>query len=117
VLTINLNRLEFDYTTFDRKKINSRFEFPLEVDLLPFCDEELTAKILYNESKFELKSIIIHAGGAHGGHYHCYTRDDLHEGNWNIELPEQLDADPKPKEKKQTEQEKIEEKKVEDAKE
>lgn len=61
-LTINLNRLEFDFTTFDRKKINSRFEYPLELDLMAYCDEELMAKCASKEveSKYELKSIVIH---------------------------------------------------------
>jgi ubiquitin C-terminal hydrolase len=40
------------------------------------------------EGKYELKSIVIHSGGAYGGHYYCYTRDDLKEGNWNIEVPD-----------------------------
>ena len=40
VLTLSLNRIELDYTTWQRKKINDRFEFPLELDLSPFLDEE-----------------------------------------------------------------------------
>lgn len=68
----------------------------MELDLVAFCDEELTKKLEVDESKYELKSIVIHSGGAYGGHYHAYIRDDLNEGNWNIELPDQLDAEPKP---------------------
>ena len=45
---------------------------------------------------FELKAIIIHRGGAYGGHYHAYIRDELDEGNWNVKAPEKYAAEPKP---------------------
>jgi ubiquitin carboxyl-terminal hydrolase 40 len=38
VLTFCLNRIELDYTTWERKKINDRFEFPLELDMSNFVD-------------------------------------------------------------------------------
>ena len=38
---------------------------------------------------YDLKSIIIHSGGPYGGHYWCYTKDDLKEGEWNLQLPEE----------------------------
>ena len=34
---------------------------------------------------YELKSIVIHRGGAHGGHYFAFIKDDLKEGNWYLE--------------------------------
>lgn len=34
---------------------------------------------------YELKSVIIHRGGAHGGHYFAYTKDDLNEGRWSLD--------------------------------
>ncbi len=43
---------------------------------------------------YELKAIIIHRGGPYGGHYHAYIRDDLNEGNWNLQLPETFDLLP-----------------------
>lgn len=36
VLTFNLNRIKYDMTTFDRIKINDRFEYPMELDLSKF---------------------------------------------------------------------------------
>ena len=27
---------------------------------------------------------------AYGGHYFCYVKDDLNEGNWNLQLPERF---------------------------
>ena len=40
VLTVSLNRFEFDYETFERKKVNDQFEFGLELDLSPFMEKE-----------------------------------------------------------------------------
>ena len=34
---------------------------------------------------YELKSIVIHRGGAYGGHYWAYVKDDINEGQWNLE--------------------------------
>ena len=31
---------------------------------------------------YELFSVVIHSGGAHGGHYHAYIRDIDGLGNW-----------------------------------
>ena len=41
VLTLNLFRIELDYETWQRKKINDRFEYPLELDLRSYLDETL----------------------------------------------------------------------------
>jgi ubiquitin carboxyl-terminal hydrolase 40 len=76
ILTISLNRFEFDYQTFERKKVNDRLEFGLELDMSAFTEEE-------NEnSKYELQTVLIHIGNAHGGHYHAYIRDSMGEGKW-----------------------------------
>lgn len=44
---------------------------------------------------YELKSIIIHRGGAYGGHYHAFIQDELGEGNWYLQMPEEFKPDPK----------------------
>ena len=43
---------------------------------------------------YELKSIVIHRGGPYGGHYHAFIRDDLGEGNWDLEVPDKFDSEP-----------------------
>ena len=45
VLTFNLNRITLDYTTFERKKVNQRFEYPLELDMSKYLhiDDECAA--------------------------------------------------------------------------
>jgi ubiquitin C-terminal hydrolase len=51
------------------------------------------------ELMYELKSIIIHRGGAYGGHYFAYIKDDLKEGNWHLDEVDQSQLIEKPIEK------------------
>lgn len=51
-------------------KINDKFEYPLELNLSEYLDHE--AFETAEDAVYELKSIIIHRGGAYGGHYHAY---------------------------------------------
>ena len=46
------------------------------------------------ENVYELKSIVIHRGGAYGGHYLAYIRDDLGEGNWYLEKHGEYQKEP-----------------------
>lgn len=64
--------------TYERKKINDRFEFALELDLSHFTEHE------ESDAHYELQTVIIHSGSAQGGHYHAYIRDVLGEGNWKV---------------------------------
>ena len=69
-----------------RKKLDDKFEFPLEIDMRPYLNHEALLKNSEPEQfTYELKSIVIHRGGAYGGHYWAYVKDDLGEGNWNLE--------------------------------
>lgn len=43
---------------------------------------------------YELKSVIIHRGGAYGGHYHAYIQDELGEGVWHLEMPAEFKKEP-----------------------
>ena len=38
VLTFNLTRIKYDPVTWDRVKINDRFEFPLEIDMTKYLE-------------------------------------------------------------------------------
>ena len=77
VLTLSLNRIEMDYETWQRKKINDRFEFPLELDMSAYTDSDHVNKLSADELVYELKAIVIHRGGPYGGHYYAYMKDDL----------------------------------------
>ena len=43
---------------------------------------------------YELKSIVIHRGGAYGGHYFSYIKDDYGVGNWHVEMPDKYEDVP-----------------------
>lgn len=91
VLTLNLTRIEYDMTTWDRVKVNDIHEYPLELDISPYLEKSEEAQALKQNPdlvNYELKAIVIHKGGPYGGHYHAYIRDDLKEGVWNLQLPE-----------------------------
>jgi len=49
-----------------------------------------------DELMYELKSIVIHRGGAYGGHYFAYIKDDLNEGNWHLDEVKEDDIVDKP---------------------
>ncbi len=77
LLTLALFRIGYDYMKDERFKLTSRIEFPLELDLTEYFDEEYKNK---DTNKYELYSVIIHRGNANQGHYFSYTRDLLQEG-------------------------------------
>ena len=81
LLTLALFRIGYDYMKDERFKLTSRMEFPLELDLTEYFDEDYKNK---DDNKYELYSIIIHRGNANQGHYFSYTRDLLKEGNHDL---------------------------------
>lgn len=90
-LFFNLSRIEFDYETFERVKINSRFEFPLEINMKEYLAAESDFQ---EESIFELYSIVIHRGDPFRGHYFSYIRDLTNEGKWDLEKLKEFRAAP-----------------------
>jgi hypothetical protein len=77
VLTISLNRFSFDFERLTRVKDDSPFVFPLELDVKPYCTPDASGA----DEMYELYSVVIHRGGAHGGHYHAYIRDNYREAS------------------------------------
>lgn len=47
LLTLQLKRFDFDYTTMHRIKLNDRMTFPEELDMSPFIDVEDEVKLFY----------------------------------------------------------------------
>ena len=87
VLTFSLNRIKHDFVTWDRIKVNDRFEYPLELDVSKYLEPTPEAQAQKEDPdlvNYELKAIVIHRGGPYGGHYHAYIRDDLKVGVWNL---------------------------------
>ena len=81
-----------DYNTWQRKKINDRFEFPLELDLQNYVDK--SQAIQSEDCLYELKAVVIHSGGPYGGHYYAYIKDDLDQGVWDRQIPPSFHQQP-----------------------
>lgn len=64
--------------------------------MTPYVSDELKAQKSKDELSYELKSIVVHRGGAHGGHYFAYIKDDLNEGSWYLDKlsKEEMESDP-----------------------
>jgi hypothetical protein len=113
-----LNRFSFDLETFERIKLNDKFEFPLEIDMREYLSQEILNDLEFESSinrdeefVYELYGIIVHRGTPYSGHYFSYIRDICDEGNWNLDEikeykkePEVFDKD-KEKEKDKNEEE------------
>ncbi|KAK2959546.1 putative Ubiquitin carboxyl-terminal hydrolase 47 [Blattamonas nauphoetae] len=55
---------------------------PLTLDIVPLPEVDFTSPHL-----FELCGVVIHSGGAYGGHYHVLIRDSLEEGPASSKQP------------------------------
>ncbi|EGR30926.1 ubiquitin specific peptidase 40, putative [Ichthyophthirius multifiliis] len=83
ILSLSLNRFEFDFEKFQRVKIDSEFKFGLELNATPYLED---TDVQDEDYMYELFTVLIHRGSAHGGHYLTYIRDYLCEGNWNKKM-------------------------------
>uniref|UniRef100_H2YIV9 USP domain-containing protein n=1 Tax=Ciona savignyi TaxID=51511 RepID=H2YIV9_CIOSA len=70
LLTLQLKRFDFDYSTMHRIKLNDCMQFPQILNLNSFTEE--TSK--EGPYVYELFSIMIHSGSAAGGHYYAYIK-------------------------------------------
>ena len=105
VLLIHLKRFFMNYEYDRTEKINSKFEFPLSLNLDDFCVENFQLQNEDNETeeiypktkdyyKYELKGINIHTGTADGGHYISLI-DVKRDGNGNTMYTLKPDENPK----------------------
>ena len=84
-INFGLNRFIYDYNTFERVKLNNKFEFPLEINMKNFCDfGELNNSNNDDEYIYELYGVIVHSGTPYSGHYYAYIRDMTGQGKWKI---------------------------------
>ena len=74
ILVIRLNRIIFDYKNEEQTKINSKFEFPIELNLKKYCLEKYEKK--YEYYKYELRGVILNKGDNLGGQYSSIIKVD-----------------------------------------
>lgn len=88
VLIIHLKRFEFDLETLNRRKLNDYCAFPLELDMYKYTEHGIAAnekrarshsemeyESIKNQYGYDLKGIVVHAGGIDNGHYYSFIRD------------------------------------------
>ena len=85
-LTLCLYRFELDYETWQRRKLDDKFTYPMEIDMSKYMTDDSKKELSEDELIYELKSIVVHSGSAHGGHYYAYAKDDMNQGNHYLEV-------------------------------
>ncbi|CAD8183529.1 unnamed protein product [Paramecium pentaurelia] len=74
----HLKRFEFDYNTMLRIKINDYFEFPQEINMFKWTRDHIVENMEIQDQSdyiYILKGVLVHVGGAEGGHYYSFIRD------------------------------------------
>ena len=79
VLHLQLKRFEYDFMRDVNVKINDRYEFPLEIDLQPYLDQD--ALDLNENWNYKLHGVLVHSGDVHGGHYFVLIKPEP-DGKW-----------------------------------
>ena len=59
-------------------KINDRHEFPFEIDLGEFLEDEADRSVSH---KYKLHGVLVHSGDLHGGHYFALIKPEK-DGRW-----------------------------------
>ena len=70
ILIFVLKRFGYNNDTKQKFKINDYYEFPLELNMNKYIQNNKTNNL------FKLKSIVIHKGNCERGHYYCYINND-----------------------------------------
>ncbi|KAJ3342286.1 hypothetical protein HDU93_002759 [Gonapodya sp. JEL0774] len=78
VLHLQLRRFEYDFQRDSMVKINDRFEFPPEIDLVDYLDEGADRTQKWN---YICVGVLVHAGDTHGGHYYAMIKPSK-DGRW-----------------------------------
>ena len=69
ILMFVLKRFEFNFDTMAKIKINDLYEFPLDLDMSKYIQNN-------DNNKYRLKSVVVHMGHSEGGHYYAYIKDE-----------------------------------------
>lgn len=78
VLHLQLKRFEYDIERDAMVKINDRYEFPAEIDLTKYLENEGRQSA---PQKYHLHGVLVHSGDLHGGHYNAFLRSE-ESGKW-----------------------------------
>lgn len=82
-LIFHLKRFEFDLDQLKKVKVNDYFEFPHEINMLPYTKEGLALdegdeSVVVQPSnyyEYELVGVLVHTGSADMGHYYSFIKE------------------------------------------
>eukprot|EP01012_Entosiphon_sulcatum_P020819 TRINITY_DN25687_c1_g1_i1.p1 TRINITY_DN25687_c1_g1~~TRINITY_DN25687_c1_g1_i1.p1 ORF type:complete len:729 (+),score=146.84 TRINITY_DN25687_c1_g1_i1:82-2187(+) len=74
IFTIQLRRFDFDMEKLERVKIYDGIHIPLVLDVTPWIPAHRRAEDP-EANLYDLFSVLLHRGSAHGGHYFAYIRN------------------------------------------
>ena len=95
VLQLHLRRFEYDFEYDRNVKINSKFEFPMEIDLDDYLAEDAPKDV---RNHYELYGVLVHSGDVSFGHYYAFLRTPPTAREWykfndsTVSIAEQEDA-------------------------
>ncbi|KAI9223238.1 hypothetical protein BC828DRAFT_340771, partial [Blastocladiella britannica] len=81
-LVLHLKRFDFSLITFERQKVNDRFEFPRELDMAEFMAPRDTTIVDDGGTVYDLNGVLVHTGTSDTGHYYSYICDQA-TGSWH----------------------------------
>jgi len=89
-LIFHLKRFEFDMDTLQRMKVNNRCEFPHNLDMRSYTNDDESHELPDSHFSYELVGIVVHAGCSESGHYYSFIRDRnttrwIHFNDSNVE--------------------------------
>lgn len=73
-IIVHLQRIVFNMDTLVNEKINSKFEFPMEINLSEYIGQQEPNSELTDEYQYELKGVVAHYGTAEAGHYYSFVK-------------------------------------------
>lgn len=79
VLHLQLKRFKYDFILDEQVKIDDFYEFPDEIDLSPYLDDDLPHK--KENNTYKLHGVLVHQGLISNGHYYAMIRPDA-DGGW-----------------------------------
>jgi ubiquitin carboxyl-terminal hydrolase 34 len=71
VLIVHLQRIVFNLDILQNEKINSRVEFPHELNLAPYMGDQGEQ----SDAHYKLTGVVVHIGAADYGHYFSYIEE------------------------------------------
>lgn len=82
VLHLQLKRFEYDFMIDDLQKINDFYEFPNEIDLSPYLDEDLPESVKQENWNYKLHGVLVHQGSISNGHYYAMIKPKAQGEDW-----------------------------------